>query len=336
MSEKAGHRAAIVGAGLMGRWHADAVKRIGGRVTVIVDPDRSALTSLGRRHPAARLESELDPSVIAQHADVAHVCTPLTTHAAVITRLIEARVHVLAEKPLAESAESTDSLLSLAVGRGVLLCPVHQFVFQDGVRRLLQWLPTLGTARRIEYSACSAGAAGIDAASLDGLIAEILPHPLSLLSAILRAPLARVSWQVAHPAPGELRALATVGNSIADIAISAHGRPTENTLRVVADGGSVSVDLFHGYAVRHSPVVSRRAKVAKPFVSSGRDLLAAAVNLVRRLARREPAYPGLRELIRAFYAAASRGEAAPLAADGVLDVATARDQLLARLDRRAR
>ena len=31
-----GHGTAIIGAGLMGRWHADAVKHIGGAVTVIV------------------------------------------------------------------------------------------------------------------------------------------------------------------------------------------------------------------------------------------------------------------------------------------------------------
>lgn len=323
--------AAIIGAGLMGRWHADAVKRIGGRVTVIVDPNEPALTALGKRHVGARLARDLDGSLVGSGAQVAHVCTPLATHVEVISCLLEAGLHVLAEKPLSADAASTRRLLDLAAERGVLLCPVHQFVFQDGVRKLLGWLPSLGTVRRIEFSAVSAGARGSDAASLDDLVAEILPHPLSLLRAILGVPLAVAPWQVAHPQPGELRALATVAGSIVDVAISAHGRPTENVLRVVADEGSVSVDLFHGFAVRHAPNVSRGAKIVHPFVVSGRQLGGASANLVKRLARREPAYPGLRELVREFYRATTNSAPAPLAPDAVLDVAETRDRLIAAM-----
>lgn len=328
-------RAAIVGAGLMGRWHADAVRRIGGRITTIVDSDTAALAALGHRHPGATLLSELDPALIARQASAAHVCTPLSTHDAVISALLDARLHVLAEKPLAESAERTASLLSLAAGQGVILCPVHQFLFQDGVRRLLAWLPAMGTLRRIEFSACSAGAAGEDAESLDALIAEILPHPLALVGAVLRGPIAGASWHVEHPAPGEFRAIATVGGAVVDLAISANARPTENTLRVVADGGSASADLFHGYAVRLAPAVSRRAKIAHPFVISGRNLRGASANLVRRVARREPAYPGLRELVRGFHGAVQQRGPAPISPDAVADVAEARDELLARLKLRA-
>lgn len=331
MSKKAAPRAAIVGAGLMGQWHADAITRLGGRVSLIVDRNLDALAAMGRRHPAARLMTELDPSLVASHAVAAHVCTPLATHAIIITRLIEAGVHVLAEKPLTESADSTATLLSLAEEHGVLLCPVHQFLFQDGVRRLLRWLPGMGALRRIEFSTCTAGATGEDPARLDGLVGEILPHPLSLVAAMSLAPVARMSWHVQHPTPGEFQATASTGDGVVDVAISSHGRPTENLVRAVADGGSATADLFHGYAVRHGPTVSRRAKVTHPFLVSGRTLRGASVNLVRRAARREPAYPGLRELVRAFYAAVARGEPSPIAPESVMDVAMARDRLVSQL-----
>jgi len=322
-------RAAIIGAGLMGRWHADAIRRLGGRVTVIVDPNDAARAALGRRHPEARLLAALDGDDVRRHALVAHVCTPVATHPDLITALVDAGVHILAEKPLTERAETTSALMSLAGRRGVLLCPVHQFLFQDGVRQIVRWLPDLGVVRRIEFSAVSAGAGGNDAASLDALIAEILPHPLSLLSAIFRVPVATIDWQVAHPTAGEFRALATVAGAIVDVAISAHGRPTENTLRVVADGGSARADLFHGYAIRHGPTVSRGAKAAHPFVISAKHLHGALLNLMRRAARREPAYPGLRSLAREFYdAVASRGTS-PIPTSQVIDVAVARDRLVA-------
>jgi predicted dehydrogenase len=324
-------RAAIIGAGLMGVWHADAVRRVGGRVTLIIDPDEAALAALGRRHPNAHLARELDAAMVSQTATAAHVCTPLATHAAVIAPLLDAGVHVLAEKPLAEDAGTTSTLLSLARTNQVVLCPVHQFLFQEGVRRLMQWLPGMGVVRRVEFSACSAGAAGEDAASLDGLIGEILPHPLALVNAALRTPLAALAWHVAHPVAGEFRAVATVGGAVIDLAISGHGRPTENQMRVVADGGWATADLFHGYAVRHEPTVSRRAKVAHPFVSSGRHLRGATVNLIRRAARREAAYPGLRSLVQRFYEAIEGGPP-PISPESVLDVARTRDRLLAELE----
>jgi predicted dehydrogenase len=331
MTVHGGPRAAIIGAGLMGRWHADAVRRIGGRVTVIVDPDASAREALGRRYPEARLAADFDADFVAQHATAAHVCTPLPTHVPIVAALIDAGVHALVEKPFSETAETTAELTSRAHSRGVMVCPVHQFLFQYGIRQLALWLPEMGTVRRFEFSTCSAGAATNDAASLDALIGEILPHPLSLVQLVLRSNVASATWQIAHPTPGEFRALSTIGEAIVDVAISAHGRPTENTLRVIADGGSASADLFHGFAVRQSADVSRRRKIVAPFVSSGKTLRGASVNLLRRAVRREPAYPGLRELVVAFYSKTEIGGPWLISPDAIVDVAAARDHLVPRL-----
>lgn len=333
MSRSVVARAAIIGAGLMGRWHAHAVARIGGRVTVIVDSDRDALAALAARYPEARRMSELDPVFVAQHAAAAHVCTPLATHGAIIASLIEARVNVLAEKPLAENADGTATLLALAQRHGVILCPVHQFLFQEGVQQVATWLPAMQPVRRIEFSTCSAGAVGYDDAGLDALIGEILPHPLSLFAVLTGHHVAHLAWQTLHPAPGEFRAMATTGGTVLDLAISAHGRPPENFVRVVADGGSAVVDLFHGYAIRHGPAVSRGAKIARPFLVSGRNVRGATANLMRRVVRREPAYPGLRTLVDAFYASIAQSSASPITADAVSDVAQARDRLLSTLSR---
>ena len=172
MSEHTEPRAAIIGAGLMGRWHADAVRKVGGRVTVIVDPNDAAREALGRRHPEARLVAEVDASLLARHATAAHVCTPLSTHLDIVSTAIEAGLHTLVEKPFARNAEETAPLLGLAEQRGVITCPVHQFVFQEGVRQITEWLPSLGRIHRVDFSTCSAGARGIDPASLDQLIAD--------------------------------------------------------------------------------------------------------------------------------------------------------------------
>jgi predicted dehydrogenase len=331
MTEHAEPRAAIIGAGLMGRWHADAVRRVGGRVTVIVDPDDKAREALGRRHPEARLFESLDASLVARHATAAHVCTPLPTHVGIVRSAIEAGLHTLVEKPFARNAAETEELLGLAEHHGVITCPVHQFVFQDGVRQITQWLPSLGRIHSVDFSTCSAGATGTDPVSLDDLVAEILPHPLSLVSMLIGAPLASSRWQIAHPLAGELRAVTTVTDTIVGIAISAHGRPTENVLRVVGSAGSAAADLFHGFAVRRDGAVSRRTKITQPFIVAGTSFGSATVNLARRALRRELAYPGLSELVQQFYLATRGERAVPLSPASIADVACARDRILASL-----
>src|ERR1044071_9470850 len=123
MTVSDGPRAAIIGAGLTGRWHADAVRRLGGRVTVIIDPNQTAREALSRSHPRARLLPEVESAAASRYASAGHLCSPLVSHEATIEALIHAGVHTLVEKPFTESAESTARLLALATSRRVVVCP---------------------------------------------------------------------------------------------------------------------------------------------------------------------------------------------------------------------
>ena len=72
---------------------------------------------------------------------------------------------------------------------------------------------------------------------------------------------------------------------------------------------------------------SRAGKIAQPFVSGAALLGAASANLVRRAATRETAYPGLRELVRRFYAAVATGGIAPISAAETVAVAQALEHI---------
>src|SRR5687768_5283912 len=113
----------------MGRWHAHAARRAGARIVVIVDQDVRRAKELAGRHAGAQAIGTVDVARIAREARVAHVCTPLETHEAVVSALLDAGVSVLAEKPLCDDAPATIRLLELARTRGVELCPVHQMPF---------------------------------------------------------------------------------------------------------------------------------------------------------------------------------------------------------------
>src|SRR5262245_41728126 len=135
--------------------------------------------------------------------------------------------HVLVEKPLAATARETERLVRLAEDAGVLICPVHQFVFQDGVRRAVRWLRAIGDVVHIEVTFCSAGGSGRATARLDEIAAEILPHPLSLAQLFAPSLFARDAWEVRRPAPGELRvAIGGGSGATASILVSMRARPT--------------------------------------------------------------------------------------------------------------
>ena len=312
-------RAAIVGAGLMGRWHAHAVAHAGHTVSAIIDPDAARASLLARAYHSAQTAATLEGS---DPVDVVHICTPLATHGALAREALDRGSHVIAEKPLVASALETTELLDHAAAAGRLLVPVHQFLFQPGVLRAQQQLHDIGLLLHADFVACTAGAASRDDAEQNRVAVEVLPHPLSLLARLVSPHIADVDWQVRHTRPGELRADGVLAGVSVSALISTGSRPTTNQLRLLGQRGTIAIDLFHGFAVTTHGRATRAGKIAQPFVSGAALLGAASANLVRRAAMREPAYPGLRELVRCFYDAAATGGVAPISATETLAVAT--------------
>src|SRR5260370_38549168 len=98
----------------MGRWHADAVFRIGVTISAIVDSDPRKAAQLIRRHPQAKAVSDLAGIVPDGLADVIHICTPPETHEALAQQALQAGLHSIVTQPLTEHAERTSNLLRLA------------------------------------------------------------------------------------------------------------------------------------------------------------------------------------------------------------------------------
>ncbi len=328
MTSQSRQRAIIVGAGLMGRWHAHALGRLGLPIKAIIDPELKWARALTAKHTGAKAADRLDACLAENPGAVVHICTPPDSHGDITRAALEAGCHALVEKPLTPESALTSELLDLAQGEGRLLCPVHQFPFMRGVLKARSRASTIAPIRHVEHIAFSAGAAGLDAEGHDRIAADIVPHSFSLFSCFLDKAPDEIKWQLARPAPGEIRAQGLAGEATAAITISTGGRPTTNRLVIVGERGTLHIDLFHGFCVAESPSVSRMRKIAEPFSLSSKTFLAAGLNLLARSIRREPAYPGLRELIRRFYAAAADSDPPPISPAETLGIARARDQFV--------
>jgi hypothetical protein len=165
----------------------------------------------------------------------------------------------------------------------------------------------------------------------DSILVEVFPHPLSIVRDLLAAPPTEIDWRIESPGPGEFRAQGRAGASTVSVLVSLSARPTESSLVLRGEGGTAHVDFFHGFAFAESGRVSRGRKIARPFDQALRRAGAAGGNLTRRALRREPAYPGLRTLVREFYDAVRAGKEVPIAPVATIDVAAARDRWIEAL-----
>lgn len=325
-------RALIVGAGLMGRWHAEAIRRAGGTVAAIVDASVPRAIQLARQvgHGCAPVGT-LDDAFARHHPDVVHVCTPAGTHEALVERALDAGCHALVEKPLAVGFAETERLMALAAARGKLVCPVHQFLFQPGTERVtaLAGAGAFGHILHLDAVACSSGAMGKGEEEADAIALDIAPHALALLARLAPDAIDAMRWSVARPRPGELRVLGEAAGLTVSITVSMSARPTRNGATVLGSESSADLDFFHGFATVYRARSDRRWKIARPFVVGGRTLAAAGTNLVARAGRGERAYPGLRELVCRFYAAAAGDGELPITPRETLAVARARDLIAA-------
>lgn len=318
----------IVGAGLMGRWHAYAARRAGACIMAIVDTNMEDAKRLADKYPGAKSLSSVREILGHIELDVLHICTPLDTHFEISELAIDAGVNLLIEKPITPMAEDTASLFHQAADRSVIICPVHQFIFQDGVQKVRKLIHRINSLIHIESTICSAGGVAFSAKQQDLIAADILPHPLSLMQFFLQGDIPCQNWTTNRPNYGELRAFNQNADITLSVFISMNARPTECSMKIFGTSGTVYIDMFHGFAVLVSGKVSKTGKIINPFEFAIRRLFAATANMGRRIIRGEPAYPGLERLVGLFYEAVCTKGVSPISCEDTLVVARIRDRLL--------
>lgn len=323
--------ALIIGAGLMGHHHAKAAKASGGIIVGIVDRDLHAARLLAAAIGCSAATTDFADALDHGGAVVAHVCTPASSHFEVALAVASAGLHALMEKPLGLNAYDVRCIHDrFEQGPAKLyVCPTHQYAFQRSLSAAELALPRLGRLKHIAFDVCSAGAVS-GRISPDELVSEVLPHLLAILQRLQPdSTLAALDWTLVRAAEGEWSVATSSGQCLVTMLLSSGGRPTRFWTSICGERGTVKIDHFHDFAVLMPGHVSKLQKIGAPFSRSSREFLAASGNLVARAARREFAYPGLQRLTGLFYDAIRLSSAPPITAQQSIDVAIARDAILA-------
>jgi predicted dehydrogenase len=127
-------RAAVVGVGYLGRYHAQ-------KYAALPDVDLVAVADI-RPERARRVGREVGAAPYPHHreivgkVDVASVAVPTTDHFEVARELLEHGIHVLVEKPICATLEEAESLVDTAQRHGAVLQVGHLERFNPAVQAM--------------------------------------------------------------------------------------------------------------------------------------------------------------------------------------------------------
>ena len=116
-------RTGVVGVGHMGAHHARAYSALpDSNFSAVFDTDSDRAAAIARKHGAQAYGSLAE---FAAAVDAATVCTPTVTHFDVARTLLQNGVHVLVEKPIADTPDRARELARIASNAGCVLQVGH-------------------------------------------------------------------------------------------------------------------------------------------------------------------------------------------------------------------
>ena len=177
-------RTAVVGAGHLGRFHAQKLARLDGvELVAVVDPveaRRNAVAAECHTQPLA------DHRPLADRIDAAGIAAPTQFHHSVALDLLDWGVHLFVEKPLSATAAQADELVAAAKRRGVVLQVGHVERFNPALKPVRA---ELVDAKYIE----AVRAAPFSFRSTDiGVVLDPMIHDIDLVLSLVRSRVRKV------------------------------------------------------------------------------------------------------------------------------------------------
>lgn len=144
-------RVAVIGAGVMGKYHANiyaALPHVD--LVAVIDPLEARRREV-RETFACAAYPQLDTLLAANDIDAASIAAPTSLHFHLAQQLLEAGIHVLVEKPVATDVCQAQRLVALSRQRGLVLQVGHITRFYQAVQLLNEQVsnPYLIEARRL-------------------------------------------------------------------------------------------------------------------------------------------------------------------------------------------
>jgi predicted dehydrogenase len=317
-------RAAVVGVGHLGRYHADKYAALPGvRLVGVVDRDGARAREVA---DALGVDVIADHRALAGRVDCASVAVPTAVHAAIGLELLAAGIDVLIEKPLASTAAEGAALVRAAEAGGRILQVGHLERFNPALRA------AAAVITEPRFLECHRLAPFVDRGTDVDVIRDLMIHDLDVIQSFIPADVESVEAvgvPVLTPRVDIANARLKFANGcIANVTASRVSMKKERMLRLFQPDAYVAID----YDQRRVRIVRRMPPTEAgglPSITAEehdagqgdplRDEIAAFVETVRR--RGTPLVGG-REGLRALELAERIADCIPESVAAVIEPAS--------------
>ena len=232
-------RAAVVGVGYLGRFHAQKYAAIADCELIgVVDAELAV---------AQRVAAELGTQALSDYrqlygkVDAVSVATPTPTHAEIAAGLLLHGAHVLLEKPITETLAQAQQLIELARRQGRVLQVGHLERFNPAI---LAAEPMLSNPRFIE---CHRLAPFRERGTDVNVVLDLMIHDIDLVQMIVASPVASLDAVGTAVFSSEIdianARLRFRNGCVANVTASRVSLKTERKLRVFCSDAYLSIDL---------------------------------------------------------------------------------------------
>jgi predicted dehydrogenase len=267
-------KVAVIGAGHMGRYHAQKFANCpGAELVAVVDPDPARATISDYRTILGRI-------------DAAVIAVPTDQHYAVARDCLQAGLHVLIEKPIATTVREADALIRLAKRRRVVLQVGHVERFNRGFEAFTK---RLGRPMYIETERLApfkTRGAEVD------VVLDLMIHDLDLVVALARSKVKRVSASGFRVLTRDIDIATSLiefkSGCVARLSASRVSQTAVRKLRMFQKGVYLSADLQNG-AVRFVTQRGGAMHQSDENYAGGDALAAQARSFVLSIRKKKPA-----------------------------------------------
>ena len=173
-------RVGVIGCGY---WGPNLVRNLlevsGAEVVACADSDEARRAFMLRRFPSLSVRASAAAILDDPQIDGVIIATPLATHVPLAEQALQARKHVLVEKPLAPSVAEAERLVRLAAGLDLRLMAGHTFLFSGAVQKVRELVQS-GTLGRLYYFESQRVNLGIFRSDTN-VLWDLGPHDVSIM-----------------------------------------------------------------------------------------------------------------------------------------------------------